>query len=172
MTRTVRETPPSLSITLFEQLLHVPCCHPTALQSWHSPCGGCGATRASGHSQLIPRNSALLALPSCTERLHCSSVVGLETANLQHPALHFSLSTEKFQLFSATWNKKRHQLARQKVPCFQQSIPPAQCIHKHTTHTTVGTALKKSHSATPGSASKGNVNVKGKVLLACGISII
>lgn len=58
------------------------------------------------------------------------------------------------------------------VPCFQKSIPPAQCIHKHTTHTTVGTALKKSHSATPGSASKGNVNVKGKVLLVCGISVI
>lgn len=31
---------------------------------------------------------------------------------------------------------------------------------------------KKSHSATPGSASKGNVNVKGKVFLVCRVSII
>lgn len=59
----------SQSITLFEQLLHVPCCHPTALLSWHSPCGGRGAIRVSGHPQLIPRTSTLLALLSHTELL-------------------------------------------------------------------------------------------------------
>lgn len=61
-----QDSPLSIT-TLSEKLLHVPCCHPTALQSWHSPCEGPGAIRVSGHSQPIPRNSALLALLPYTE---------------------------------------------------------------------------------------------------------
>lgn len=52
-------------------------------------------------------------------------------------------------------------------------IHPTSPVHTqaHITHNSCY-CTKKPHSATPRSASKGNVNVKGKVLLVCRISII
>lgn len=117
------------------------------------------------------------------ETLHCwlcFHARSLERANLQYPAdgnvKHpvFSFSKEKSQLFSATWNKSAISLEGRKHCCTPLAeFHPTSPVHTqaHITHNS-WYCTKKSHSATPGSASKGNVNVKGKVLLVCRISII
>lgn len=160
----------SQSITLSEQLLHVPCCPPTAFLSWHSPCGGRGAIRVRGHPQLIPTTSTLLSLLSHTELLS-----GLGDSKSATSCTTFFLQQGKNSSFTVLLGIKSTISLKGRMHSWTllSEIHPTSPVHTqaHITHNSCY-CTKKPHSATPRSASKGNVNVKGKVLLVCRISII